>query len=222
MYTNDRLQTTIGIPILIILLRITTGLIALTPAGKPRESIQSGHYGNPPKVWWWLKQSVIYFFGLFGMKVCVLIIFLMMPWISKVGDWALGWTDGNEKLQIAFVMMIFPLIMNGMQYYIIDSFIKGNGTDHERLPSDDPEESSRRRRYDDSEEEHAPLRHDDDEDLLDSEDEEVVSKLPPRPQSKDADEYDPDVDGDDRTITSSSQSSHHKPGNVPPELYPKE
>lgn len=27
-------------------------------------------------------------------------------------------------MQITFVMLIFPLIMNGMQYYIIDSFIK--------------------------------------------------------------------------------------------------
>ena len=27
-------------------------------------------------------------------------------------------------MQITFVMLIFPLVMNGMQYYIIDSFIK--------------------------------------------------------------------------------------------------
>ncbi len=58
------------------------------------------------------------------MKICVLILFLMLPWISRVGDWALGWTEGNERLQIIFVMMLFPLIMNALQYYIIDSFIK--------------------------------------------------------------------------------------------------
>ena len=216
---TDTLQTTVGIPILIVLLRITTGLVALTPVGKPRESIESGNYGNPPKALWWLKQSIIYFFGLFGMKVCVLIIFLMMPWISIVGDWALSWTDGNEKLQIAFVMMIFPLIMNALQYYIIDSFIKKKETDHE----EDTAPGSRRHRYDDSEEEeNAPLRHEDHESVLDSEDEEVA-KLPPRPQSKDTDEYDPDVDGDDRTVTSGSQSSSRQEGTkVPPELYPKE
>lgn len=59
-----------------------------------------------------------------GMKFVVLIIFMVFPWISRVGDWALGWTEGNEKLQIVFVMMLFPLIMNAMQYYIIDSYIK--------------------------------------------------------------------------------------------------
>ncbi|KOS18954.1 Vacuolar membrane protein [Escovopsis weberi] len=90
----------------------------------PLDSIQSGYYGHPPRSWWWLKQSFIYFSSLFGMKICVLIIFIMMPWISRVGDWALRWTEGDEKLQVAFVMMIFPLIMNAIQYYIIDSFIK--------------------------------------------------------------------------------------------------
>ncbi|KAH6659939.1 vacuolar membrane protein-domain-containing protein, partial [Truncatella angustata] len=121
---NLAIDTTLGIPILIILLRVFTALVSYTPLGKPAESIQSGHYGSPPKAWWWVKQSIIYFCGLFGMKICVLVLFLLLPWIARIGDWALSWTDGNEKLQIVFVMMLFPLIMNAMQYYIIDSFIK--------------------------------------------------------------------------------------------------
>lgn len=117
-------QTTLGIPILIFLLRLATAIVSYTPLGRPAESIQSGNYGRPPNAWWWLKQSILYFCGLFGMKICVLIIFITMPWISRIGDWALRWTDGNEQLQIIFVMMLFPLIMNALQYYIIDSFIK--------------------------------------------------------------------------------------------------
>ncbi|KAM7209065.1 putative fk506-binding protein 2 precursor [Naviculisporaceae sp. PSN 640] len=121
---NLAIDTTLGIPILIVIVRVTTKLVAHTPLGKPAESIQSGNYGDPPNAWWWLKQSIIYFCGLMGMKFVVLIIFMVFPWISHVGDWALGWTEGNEKLQIVFVMMLFPLIMNAMQYYIIDSYIK--------------------------------------------------------------------------------------------------
>lgn len=102
--------------------------MSYTPLGQPAESIQSGNYGRPPNAFWWLKQSIIYFCGLFGMKICVLIIFIAMPWISHVGDWALRWTEGNEELQIVFVMMLFPLIMNALQYYIIDSFIKDQTT----------------------------------------------------------------------------------------------
>lgn len=59
------------------------------------------------------------------MKTVVLLIFIFLPWISHVGDWALRWTEGNEKLQVFFVMLFFPVVMNATQYYIIDTFIKG-------------------------------------------------------------------------------------------------
>jgi hypothetical protein len=72
-----------------------------------------------------------------GMKFCVLIFFFLAPWISQVGDWALRWTEGDEALQVIFVMLIFPLIMNATQYYIIDSFIKNQKSDHELIPDDD-------------------------------------------------------------------------------------
>lgn len=58
------------------------------------------------------------------MKLCVLAIFAFLPWIAWIGDWALRWTEGNTALQITFVMFIFPLIMNALQYWIIDNFIK--------------------------------------------------------------------------------------------------
>jgi hypothetical protein len=131
-------QTTIGIPILIVLLRILTALFLLTPVGSPPQSIASGNYGHPPRAWWWFKQSVIYFLGLMGMKLCVLVIFLVLPWISKIGDWALRWTEGNEALQVVFVMLVFPLIMNATQYYIIDTFIKNQKPgEFEILPDGD-------------------------------------------------------------------------------------
>jgi hypothetical protein len=110
----------------------------MTPIGNPPESIQSGHYGYPPKTWWWFKQSMIYFLGLMGMKICVLIIFLVLPWISRIGDWALRWTEGNEQLQVFFVMLFFPVVMNATQYYIIDSFIKNQKpSEHDELAGED-------------------------------------------------------------------------------------
>jgi hypothetical protein len=208
------LQTTVGIPILIVLLRIITGLAAYTRVGQPPESIQSGYYGSPPNVWWWLKQSVIYFLGLFGMKLCVLIIFLMIPGIAQVGDWALSWTDGNEKLQIAFAMMIFPLIMNALQYYIIDSFIKKKEAEHEPVPSEDGEDT--RRLYDDPADEAGS-------DSDSSERRQQRMKLQNRVRSSVSEEYDPDVDGDAGTFVGSSSSQRNKTGQrVPPELFPKE
>lgn len=74
---------------------------------------------------WWLKQSVLYFIGLLWMKLCVFVLIQVFPVIIKIGDWALRWTEGNTALQIIFVMLLFPLIMNAIQYYIVDTFIKG-------------------------------------------------------------------------------------------------
>ncbi|POS83012.1 hypothetical protein EPUL_006145 [Erysiphe pulchra] len=138
---NLAIDTTIGIPILIFLLHIITKLLLHTEFGSPPESIESGNYGTPPSAYRWFKQTVVYFLGLLGMKICVLIIFLMLPWISRVGDWALRWTEGNEIVQVMFVMLIFPLIMNATQYYIIDSFIKNKKSlEHELLPESDASE----------------------------------------------------------------------------------
>ncbi|EXJ53920.1 hypothetical protein A1O7_09256 [Cladophialophora yegresii CBS 114405] len=121
---NLAIDTTVGIPILIGILKILTIGASYTPLARPPESIESGHYGTPPKAGWWAKQCLLYFLGLIGMKICVFIIFQLCPWLGRVGDWALRWTEGNEAVQIAFVMFIFPLIMNALQYYIIDTFIK--------------------------------------------------------------------------------------------------
>lgn len=128
------LQTTLGIPILILFLKVITVLASKTALGQPPESIKTGHYGDPPKVSWWTKQSFLYFLGLLCMKFVVAFLFKILPWLVYVGDWALKWTEGNEQLQIFFVMLFFPLIMNALQYYIIDGFIKGQKTE-----DDEPE-----------------------------------------------------------------------------------
>lgn len=201
---NLAIDTTIGIPILILLVRLTTILAARTPLGKPAESIQSGFYGNPPKWQWWLKQSIIYFCGLFGMKICVLVIFLVFPWISHVGDWALGWTEGNEKLQIVFVMMLFPLIMNAMQYYIIDSFIKERtNEDGGDAAEGRPELGSRASSYDrvseSGDDEHEEELADRGGGLVQNNRNKATTR---------AREYDPEIDGDDdRTVIGSASTS---------------
>ena len=130
-----------------LFLKALTTLASLTPLARPADSIKSGHYGQPPHASWWVKQSAIYFIGLILMKLCVLLIFTLVPGIAMVGDWALPWTEGSETLQIVFVMFIFPLIMNALQYYIIDSFIKdpaaGNSEGANRLEEEDEDDESR-------------------------------------------------------------------------------
>lgn len=193
-------------------------MVSYTPLGQPPESIQSGNYGTPPNAWWWLKQSFIYFCGLFGMKFCVLILFLMMPWISRVGDWALRWTEGDEKVQIVFVMMLFPLIMNALQYYIIDSFIKKAASKedtegHEVVPPF--ERSYHRVAAEDGEDEEDA---DEEEGDVEPQTEGILRKK----ADASREEYNPERDGDSSNPNGGSSTAKTPEGKVPRELYPKE
>jgi len=144
---NLAIDTTIGIPVLVVFLNVLHKLFLYTSLANPPESIKSGNYGQPPRVTWWMKQCLIYFIGLFLMKMFVFFLFQALPWLAWVGDWALRWTEGNESLQIAFVMFLFPLAMNALQYYIVDSYIKnrdgvqdqGEGQGYESVQTDDAE-----------------------------------------------------------------------------------
>lgn len=121
---NLAIDTTIGIFILIIILRIITRLLLLSPFTFWHTGIASGDYGDPPKWSWWGKQAIIYFCGLMGMKFVVWIMFQIFPWLGRFGDWLLGWTEGDKRVQVFFVMFFFPLVMNAVQYWIIDSYIQ--------------------------------------------------------------------------------------------------
>lgn len=112
-------------------------MASYTPLANPPQSIESGNYGRPPRATWWFKQSIIYFIGLLGMKICVFFIIQLVPFVVKVGDWALQWTEGNAAVQIFFVMLLFPVIMNAIQYYIIDTFIKKPASHGDDMLTDD-------------------------------------------------------------------------------------
>ncbi|KAJ6261316.1 Vacuolar membrane protein [Drechslerella dactyloides] len=152
---NLAIDTTVGIAILIYALRLLTYLCEqLPPDNAFSHGITSGDYGHPPKASNWIKQSgitprtlhqafqkltftltVLYFAGLMIMKLVVALLFAIFPVVlGKFGDFLLGWTEGNRKVQIAFVMFIFPLIMNAVQYYIIDTFIKKQEAKSPHLP----------------------------------------------------------------------------------------
>lgn len=205
-------------------LRIVNHLAQYTPLADPPESIESGNYGNPPKTTWWFKQSLLYFIGLLWMKICVFFIIQMFPVIVKIGDWALRWTEGNTATQIIFVMLLFPVIMNAIQYYIIDTFIKKQiPVDREPLLDEDAIadamlDEDRHRRS-------ALLAAISDDEDSESDDDEAMgkpvhfsSRLNVAARSQDSIEYDPMTDGEDADRASSSNNyrldhAHHARNN---------
>ncbi|VEU22396.1 DEKNAAC103710 [Brettanomyces naardenensis] len=119
-FLNILFDTTIGIPILWGLLYVVHMLAEKCGI----TGIDSGEYGTPPQVANYLKQLALYFVGLLSMKLIIYTLLILCPFLVKFAVWILSWTDKIPDLQVAFVMMIFPLIMNSFQYYVIDTIIQ--------------------------------------------------------------------------------------------------
>ncbi|KAG2216268.1 hypothetical protein INT45_002913 [Circinella minor] len=91
--------------------------------------IRSGEYGPPPlrrRILPWLRQTIVFIVAEVLMKLCVLGLFRLCPFLFDVGNWALRWTRGNYRYQVVFVMFIFPCIMNAVQFWIVDTIVKVN------------------------------------------------------------------------------------------------
>ncbi|KAI9020244.1 vacuolar membrane protein-domain-containing protein, partial [Phycomyces nitens] len=122
-FLNILVDTTLGVVILWLILsgfKYITSYFGWT-------GFESGVYGNPPmtdQLKQWGKQLVLYIVSLVLMKSVVVLLFHLCPWISDFGRWVLQWTLGNYKLQVVFVMLIFPLVMNIMQFWIVDTIVK--------------------------------------------------------------------------------------------------
>lgn len=152
------------------------------------------------------------------MKICVLFIFTVLPWISRVGDWALKWTEGNEALQVGFVMLLFPCIMNAIQYYIIDGFIKDQKPEGHEAVAQEEEDGDVVGRGNDYDEDASDV--DGDEAVAAKEDDKTSKpahtskkkKKQRRPSdliiSSEGMEYDPETDGEESpTVVGSGSGS---------------
>ncbi|KAI9219983.1 vacuolar membrane protein-domain-containing protein [Blastocladiella britannica] len=138
-FLNVAIDTTIGVYILVLWLRVTRRLAVLL--GVERD-LRSGAYGRPPRVSRWLKQCVVFSTCLFMMKLCVAITIYLVPGFEALGKWVLSPLGGNERLEVTFVMLIFPLIMNVVQFWLVDHVIKHKpataaGSSSDLLDSDD-------------------------------------------------------------------------------------
>ena len=112
-------------------------------------------------------------------------------------------------VQIFFVMLLFPVVMNALQYYIIDNFIKNQKpSDHEQIPTEeeDEEDIDERRRSEgldfdgsfDSASDDEGTKHAAASKTSEVEDKEVNSGRgsTPKKSPKRLDEYDPVTDGE--------------------------
>ncbi|KAI6018276.1 vacuolar membrane protein-domain-containing protein, partial [Pisolithus marmoratus] len=130
-FLNILVDTTLGVGLIYLILQATTFLLSKKLHLK---GFRSGQYGNPPSFVYWARQAAVYVVALTTMKLLVVALFAIWPGLFELGDWLLDWTSigDGESFQVIFVMGIFPIIMNVLQFWLIDSIVKANST---QLPS---------------------------------------------------------------------------------------
>ncbi|KAI9495296.1 vacuolar membrane protein-domain-containing protein [Zychaea mexicana] len=125
-FLNVLVDTTIGVGILWFWLHSLQWILARYLHVR---YIRSGEYGPPPlrrRLLPWARQTAVFIVSEALMKLCVLGLFRLCPFLFNVGNWALRWTRGNHRYQVVFVMFIFPLVMNAVQFWIVDTIVKVN------------------------------------------------------------------------------------------------
>ncbi|KNZ76027.1 Transmembrane protein 110 [Termitomyces sp. J132] len=119
------LDTTLGVGIIYLILHALTNIITRKLKW---EGFESGVYGTPPSFKYWARQAAVYVLALTTMKIVVIIIIVTVPGIFDVGEWLLSWTriGSGDYVQVIFVMGIFPIVMNVLQFWLIDSIVKAS------------------------------------------------------------------------------------------------
>ncbi|RKP06696.1 Vaculolar membrane protein-domain-containing protein, partial [Thamnocephalis sphaerospora] len=121
-FLNILLDTTVGV--LIIHFFMFVYVTVAQQVGV--RDMRSGYYGHPPRMAAWLRQLCIFVLALASMKMLVLIVLRIFPFFFWFGKWALApvETIGDQRVQVVVVMLIFPLVMNIIQFWLVDGVIK--------------------------------------------------------------------------------------------------
>ncbi|KII95262.1 hypothetical protein PLICRDRAFT_208245 [Plicaturopsis crispa FD-325 SS-3] len=201
-FLNILIDTTLGVAIIYLLLHLVTFVFTEKLRYK---GFESGQYGSPPSIKYWGKQAAVYVLSLTTMKLLVVGLFALFPGIFKIGEWLLSWTrggDDKEYVQIIFTMGIFPITMNVLQFWLIDSIVKASADSAVVLPTNSRHDSYEDREPlfnapedDDGDDDHGSRPHD-------------IENPPPRKSSRPAShEFDKN---DDATLTFPSDGDHNK------------
>ncbi|KAI0940023.1 hypothetical protein AcV5_001242 [Taiwanofungus camphoratus] len=132
-FLNILIDTTIGVGVIYFILHLSTWLFTEKCHFK---GFESGQYGSPPSFGYWARQAAVYVFALMTMKLLVVALFAAWPGIFKWGEWLLGFLGPSDALQVIFTMGLFPIMMNVIQFWVIDSIVKSSPVASVALPSD--------------------------------------------------------------------------------------
>lgn len=122
-FLNVAIDTTLGV----FLLWCWYGLIsAILDYFNLKDGFKTGDYGPPPfskMIIPWIRQMSVFLLAEILSKACLYVILISSPWLFWLGEICIRWTP-TERFQVVFVMLIFPLIMNALQFWLTDTILK--------------------------------------------------------------------------------------------------
>ncbi|KAJ9086080.1 hypothetical protein DSO57_1008009 [Entomophthora muscae] len=134
---NLLLDTTLGVGVLYVVLNF---LHKVLDKFGFHSIIASGYYGKPPKASIWGGQFLVFLSGLILMKLLVVLILTMFPIILLLGQFFLSPFERLEdpRYQVVVVMLLVPLVMNVVQFWLTDHIIKARPTIPLGISTDNP------------------------------------------------------------------------------------
>ncbi|CBZ49630.1 klla0c10076p, related [Neospora caninum Liverpool] len=134
-WLNIMVDTTLGVYVLHLLVEWMTRWRSLTG------STAFGYYGNPPAWRACLRQVLVWQVIVSAMKMLMVLVMVVgqtpLTWIAAA---LLNSLDDQPRVKLVVVMVLTPLTMNTIQYWITDNIIKRKpGTSYGQRQSDWPQ-----------------------------------------------------------------------------------
>lgn len=121
---NVLLDTTLGVGIIYVVM-YASQYVLMDVLHYP--GFVSGNYGggNVQQRWSnWGRQLLVYLFAISVMKLVVVLLVNHVSFITFFGVWLLDLFGTNRAMQVIFAMAVFPLAMNTLQFWLIDSMLR--------------------------------------------------------------------------------------------------
>eukprot|EP00746_Dinoflagellata_sp_MGD_P040469 gnl/MRDRNA2_/MRDRNA2_19781_c0_seq1.p1 gnl/MRDRNA2_/MRDRNA2_19781_c0~~gnl/MRDRNA2_/MRDRNA2_19781_c0_seq1.p1 ORF type:complete len:172 (+),score=24.77 gnl/MRDRNA2_/MRDRNA2_19781_c0_seq1:215-730(+) len=127
-WVNIVIDCTAGVGIEYILLRVYLAhVLPLCFEGEEYTDFQTGDYGDPhnPNVKRYVKQLVLWCSVVASMKVVMVILMIAFAFIfGPLSAWILSPLEDAPKAKLVVVMIITPGMMNALQLWITDNFLR--------------------------------------------------------------------------------------------------
>ncbi|OQS05564.1 hypothetical protein THRCLA_02328, partial [Thraustotheca clavata] len=134
-FVNFTLDTTFGVLLNYAFLQL---LVIIADKCNIQSLQVPGDYGNPIQIKIWLLQLTTWIVIIFTTKLVIgTVIFCFERQLGDIAKWIFTPLASHPHIELIIVMVACPCLMNGLQFWIQDNFLKKPSNDMEKLQDDE-------------------------------------------------------------------------------------